>query len=177
MANQTWSVNGDLVKGNDMFLYLVDLSSGETMTADKVSAATVIAYSTSCSLEVNADTLDVTSKMSCRWNAVVPGNASYTVNAEALYCLKNKATANGAKTIDDLFAAMVAGDNIGWVMAQDKSTDCDSVEGPDISSPSTKPYYYGEAAITSLSISAGNNEIVSSSISLTGSGPVEYVNA
>lgn len=160
-----WSVNNDLVKGNDMWLYLVDLGTS-AMTSGMVSTAKVVAYAQSCSLEINADTLDVTTKLSCRWNAVLPGNASYTVNSDALYCLKSVADANSAFTIDNLFDAMVAGTNVGWVIAQDTSSDCGTVGGPD----TTKPYYYGEAAITSLSITAGNNEIVSSSISLTGSG-------
>lgn len=165
-----WSVNGDLVKGNDMFLYLVDIGDS-AMTSGMVSSAKVIAYATSCSLQVDADTLDVTSKFSCRWNAVVPGNASYTVSTDALYCKKANAAANDAMTIDDLFDAMVEGKNIGWVMAQDSKDDAEcEPEGPDL----TQPYYWGEAAITSLSIEAGNNEIVSSSISLTGSGPVNY---
>lgn len=164
-----WSVNNDLVKGNDMWLYLVDLN-GSGMTSGMVSSAKVVAYAQSCSLQVDADTLDVTSKLSCRWNAVMPGNASYTVSTDALYCKKSVADANNAYTIDSLFDAMVAGDNIGWVMAQDNSDDCTTVGGPDTS----KPYYWGEAAITSLSIEAGNNEIVSSSISLTGSGALNY---
>lgn len=160
-----WSVNTDLIKGNDMNLYLVDLSGG-TMTSGLVSSGKVVAYAQSCSLEINADTLDVSSKLSCRWNATLPGNGSYTVSSDALYCLQSSAAANSAVTIDDLFADMVNGDNVGWIMAQDSSETCGTVGGPDTS----KPYYYGEAAITSLSISAGNNEICTSSISLTGSG-------
>lgn len=165
-----WSVNNDLIKGNDLNLYLVVLGASSAMTEDKVATAEVIAYSSSCSLEINADTLDVTSKLSCRWNASVPGNGSYTVNADALYCLKSAAKANSAYTIDDLYETMVEGYNIGWVMAQDSSVTCGTIAGPDTS----KPYYYGEGVITSLSISAGNNEIVSSSISITGSGKPEF---
>ena len=160
-----WSVNSDLVKGNDMWLYLVDLSGG-TMTSGMVQNAKVLAYSQSCSFEINSDTLDVTTKLSCRWSAVMQGNASYTVNSDNLYCLQSSAAANGAMTVDDLFEAMVDGENIGWIMAQDSSDDCGTVGGPD----TTKPYYWGEAAITSLSITAGNNEICTSSITLTGSG-------
>lgn len=167
-----WSVNNDLVNGNDMWLYLVDLS-GSTMTSGMVSNAKVLAYSQSASLEVNADTLDVTTKLACRWNAVLPGNASYTVSSDNLYCLKSAADANNAWTIDNLFDAMITGDNIGWVLAQDSSDECGTVGGPDTS----KSYYWGEAAVTSLSITAGNNEIVSSSISLTGSGQVNYHSA
>ena len=160
-----WSANNDLVKGNDLWLYLVDLNGG-AMASGMVETAKVVAYAQSCSLEINADTLDVTSKLSCRWNAVLPGNASYTVNSDSLYCLKSAADANSAYTIDHLFDMMVDGENIGWVMAQDKSTECGTVGGPD----TTKPYYFGEAAISTLSINAANNEVASSSISLTGSG-------
>lgn len=167
-----WSVNNDLINGNDMFLYLVDLGTGGTMTSGMVSSAKVVAYAQSASLEINADTLDVTSKLSCRWNAVLPGNASYTVSSDSLYCLQSSAAANSAVTVDDLFEAMVEGDNIGWVMAQDSSETCGTVAGPDTS----KPCYWGEAAITSLSINAGNNEIVTSSITLTGSGKVNKMN-
>lgn len=165
-----WSVNNDLIKGNDMNLYLVVLGSAGTMDSGDVATAKVVAYSQSCSLEINADTLDVTSKLSCRWNAVVPGNGSYTVNADALYCKASAATANDAYTIDDLYESMVDGYNVGWVIAQDSSDECGTIEGPD----TTQPFYYGEGAITSLSISAGNNEIVSSSISITGSGKPEF---
>lgn len=163
-----WAVNTDLIKGNDMWLYLVDLQ-GSAMTSGMVADAKVLAYSQSCSLEINADTLDVTTKLACRWNAVLPGNASYTVSSDNLYCLRSSAQANSAFTVDDLFDAMVKGDNIGWILAQDSSDECGTVGGPD----TTKPYYYGEGAITSLSITAGNNEICTSSLSITGSGEVK----
>ena len=132
-----WSVNNDLIKGNDLWLYLVELEDS-AMTSGMVATAKVLAYSQSCSLEVNADTLDVTTKLACRWNAVLPGNASYTVSSDNLYCLKSAADANNAYTVDHLFDAMVKGDNIGWVLAQDSSTECGTVGGPDTS----KAYYY-----------------------------------
>ena len=166
-----WNVNTDLVKGNDMFLFLVKLNEGQDMTSGTVSNAKVVAYATSCSLEINADTLDTTSKLSCRWNSVMQGNASYTVSSDALYCKQSSASANSAYTIDDLFEAMVDGDNIGWVMAQN-SASC----GEAIAIDTASTYYYGTAAITSLSINAGNNEIANSSISLTGDGKPEKVN-
>ena len=164
-----WSVNNDLIKGNDLWLYLVELGES-AMTSGMVATAKVLAYSQSCSLEVNADTLDVTTKLACRWNAVLPGNASYTVSSDNLYCLKSAADANSAYTVDHLFDAMVKGDNIGWVLAQDSSTECGTVGGPD----TTKSYYFGEGAITSLSITGGNNEIATSSLTITGSGEVKY---
>ena len=165
-----WNVNTDLIKGNDLNLYLVELGDS-AMTSGMVSSAKVIAYSTSCSFEISSDSIDVTSKLSCRWNANVQGNASYTLSSDALYCLQSSASANNAYTVDDLFEAMCDGENVGWVLAKDSSSECGTISGPD----TTGICYFGEAAITSLSITGGNNEIASSSIQLTGSGrPYRY---
>ena len=160
-----WSENIDLRKGNDMWLYLVLPDSAGTISS-AITDAKVVAYASSCSLQIDADTLDVTSKLSCRWNATLPGNASYTVSSDALYCLKSSADNNSAYTIDHIFEAMVEGKNIGWYMGEDTADECGEVGGLDTS----KPYYYGTASITSLSIEASNNEICTSSITLTGSG-------
>lgn len=163
-----YSVMSDLTKANDFFLYLVNLSGG-SMTSGLVANAKVIAYATSCSLEINADTLDVTSKQSCRWNESLPGVGSYQVAADALYCKASNAHENGAVTIDDLYQDMIDGSNVGWIMATDRSSTGDTCTDP-VGPYTGATYYYGEASISSLSINAGNNEIVSSSISLTGSG-------
>ncbi len=183
-----WNVNNDLVKGHDLYLYIVMPAgsaetitlptSGEVATARADTAHTtvawtgaseVVAYATSCSLNIDADTLDTSSKLSCRWNSVMQGNASYTVSADALYCRQANASANTAYTIDDLFEKMVEGKNVGWIMAQDASETCGTIAGPDLK----QVVYAGTGAITSLSIEAGNNEVVSSSITITGDGKPE----
>lgn len=170
MASTNWNANKDLIVGNDLWLYLVDLGHGVSavpMTYNlAISSAAPIAYATSCSLEISADQLQASSKMSCRWNVSRQGEGSYTVNADALYCLQSSASANGAYTVDDLFEHLIAGDNIGWVIAKDSHTDCNTIGGPS----TDNVIYWGEAAITSLSINGGSNEIASSSISLAGSG-------
>ena len=170
-----WNANSDLIVGNDLWLYLVDLGSGNEASAMTYAMATssassqALAYATSCNFEMNADTLEGASKMSCRFNVSRAGQGSYQVTADALYCVQANAAANGCKTVDDLFEAFIKGANVGWVMAVDKSRDageCGVVMGPD----SSYPMYWGEASIGSLSITGGNNEICSTSISLTGSG-------
>lgn len=163
-----WNVNNDLMRGNDVYLYITLPNSAGTI-ASAATNAKVVAYATSCNLQIDSDTLDVTSKLSCRWQASIAGNASYTVTADALYCLRANAAANSAYTVDDLFNAMVEGNNVGWFMGSDSSTVCGQVRGLD----TTKPYYFGEGTITSLSIEAGNNDICSSSISINGSGKVK----
>ncbi len=70
MAQNTWNANKDLVVGNDLWLYLVDLGHGDSavpMTYAMATATTAaLAYATSCSLEISADQLEAASKMSCR---------------------------------------------------------------------------------------------------------------
>ena len=60
---------------------------------------------------------------------------------------------------------MIAGGAIGWKVG--KAKDSTTFELDD-----TKTYYSGEAFVTSLSLSAGNNEVASCSITLTGSGAI-----
>lgn len=166
----TWNANKDLIVGNDLWCYIVDLGHGESavpMTYElATTSAAPIAYATSCSLEISAEQLQASSKMSCRWNVSRQGEGSWTVSCDALLCLQSSASANGAYTVDDLFEAMIQGDNVGVVLAKDSHTDCNSIGGPS----TDNVIYWGEAAITSLSITGGNNEICSSSISLAGSG-------
>lgn len=89
MAN--WDINNDLVNGDDLLLYLT-------------SGKTVVAYATSCSINVEQETIDTSSKFSCRWNANMGGRASYTISADALYC----DNASGL-SFDDLLAMQVEG--------------------------------------------------------------------
>lgn len=157
MAKSTYNANTDLVKGNDLYLYLY---SGDT--------AEVLAFATSCSLQVDQETIDTSNKMMCRWNSVLGGNASYTINADALYTQAGK---EGVE-FDDLMQYMLKGDPIKWAIGKCVNSMCEG-EGPDYSLDTTAQYYTGSAVVTSLSLEAGNNEIASSSITLTGSGAVE----
>lgn len=159
-----FNVNTDLVMGNDLHLFLVMPDTAGTISS-AITDSEVLAYATSCELQIDAETIDTTSKLSCRWNSVRQGNASYTVNADALYALQSKMAAMSAYTVDDLFECLVNGKNIGWYMGQN-SAECGATPVLD----QTRPYYYGTAAITSLSITGGNNEVCSSSITLTGNG-------
>lgn len=153
-----WDVNKDLIKGDDLLLYL---TSGQT----------VLAYATSCSIQIDQETLDTSSKFSCRWNANLGGRASYTISADALYC-KNESGLSGL-SFDDLLDMMIDGDNIDWYIGQEVPRGTgETCDERSHALDTTKPYYSGKAIVTSVSLSAGNNEIASCSISLTGSGEI-----
>lgn len=148
-----WNIDNDLVQGDNLLLYLT-------------SGKTVLAYATSCSVQIDQESQDVSSKFSCRWNANIAGRASYTVSSDALYC----SNASGI-SFDGLFALMVAGDNVDWYMGQESAWTGNCEDNPH-TLDTGKPYYSGKALVTSLSLEAGNNEVATCSITLTGSGEI-----
>lgn len=146
----------DLVLGDDLFLYLFQDNK-------------VLAFAQSCSLEVAGETIDVSNKMSCRWVANLAGKNSYTVSADALYT-----QATGVCSFDTLMTKMMAGGEIDWAIG--KAIEEDDCTTATFALDTDKTYYSGKAIITSLSLSAGNNEVASSSISLTGVGAIAINN-
>lgn len=153
-----WNTNTDLINGDNLLLYLT-------------SANTVVAYATSCSLQIDQEVVDTSSKFSCKWNATKGGRCGYTVSADALYCKATSASANSGVSFDALMALMLAGDAIDWTVGQEQAFTGSCEDNPHVLD-TTKPYYSGKAVITSLSLEAGNNEIASSSFSATGSGEI-----
>lgn len=145
----TWNVGTDLINGDELLLYL---TSGQT----------VVAYATSVSLQVDSETIDTSSKFSCRWASNLGGRASYTISADALYC-----NAAQGVSFDGLLEMMVEGKPVEWYIGQEAAFDGNCDENPH-TLDTTKRYYNGKAIVTSVSLEAGNNEICTCSISLTG---------
>mgnify|MGYP003288380392 CR=1 FL=1 len=150
----TWNIANDLINGDELLLYLT-------------TGKTVVAYATSCSIQVDSETIDTSSKFSCRWASNMGGRASYTISADALYC-----DAETGISFDDLLKYMVAGDPIEWYVGQEAAFDGNCDENPH-TLDTAKTYYNGKAVVTSVSLNAGNNEIASCSISLTGEGAIQ----
>lgn len=152
MAN--WNENSDLIHGDNLLLYLT-------------SGKTVVAYATSCSLQVDSETIDTSSKFSCKWQSNMGGKAGYTISADALYSSNEDGI-----SFDDLLGFMVGGEQVEWYMGQESGWTGNCSENPH-TLDTTKTYYNGKAVVTSCSLEAGNNEIASCSITLTGAGEIE----
>lgn len=142
--------NEDLILANDLNLWI---TSGSTDV--------VVAYATSVNVSISSDSIDTSNKMSPRWAMFLAGSASYEVSTEALYT-RNDAVIG----YDWLMEKMVAGDAVTWKIGTKVATE------NDYSLDTSKPYYSGKAVITSLSLSAGNNEVASASATLTGTGAI-----
>lgn len=150
-----WNENTDLIHGDSLLLYLT-------------SGKTVVAYATSCSLQTDSESIDTSSKFSCKWASAMGGKASYTISADALYC---NANADGV-SFDKLLEFMVSGEQIEWYMGQEEAFEGACDENPH-TLDTTKTYYNGKAVVTSCSLEAGNNEIATCSITLTGAGEIQ----
>lgn len=162
-----WNTTNDLVMGKNLLFYLISGSTSPTGTTK------VLAYATSCSIQIDGEELEASSKFSCKWASHLGGRASYTVSVDALYCNASSAEANGAISFDELLKIMVKGDSVGWVLGQEvDKADNVACENFNHAFDSSKPYYYGKAAITSLSLSAGNDEMSSCSMTMSGDGEI-----
>ena len=154
-----WNESTQLVHGDDLLLYLV--SSGR-----------VLAYATSCSLQIDAESIDTSSKFSCKWQSNMGGKAGYTISADALYAQKLSGdTSCSAISFDTIIELMVKGNQIDWYMGEEVEHNGTCDENPH-TLDTNKNYYNGKAVVTSCSLEAGNNEIASCSITLTGAGEI-----
>ena len=154
-----WNENDQLVQGDNLLLYLVN-------------SGTVLAYATSCSIQVDSESIDTSSKFSCKWASAMGGKASYTISADALYASLSGDSASIAISFDTLIEHMVTGDQIEWYMGEEVEFDGVCDENPH-TLDTGKTYYNGKAVVTSCSLEAGNNEIASCSITLTGAGEIQ----
>lgn len=149
-----WNQAEDIILGDKLNLYL---TSGQT----------ILAYSTNASLSIESETIDVSSKFSCRWNSNLNGKASYTITADALYCKKE-----GAMSFDTLLDLMLVGEPVEWYLGQEEDFEGACEENPHTLDTS-KPFKTGKAVITSLSLDASQGEIASCSTTLTGAGEIQ----
>jgi hypothetical protein len=98
------------------------------------------------------------------------GKASYTISADALYCQN----VEGAISFDTLLEYMVKGEQIEWYMGEEQEHTGSCETNPHtLDTSEGKTYYNGKAVVTSVSLEAGNNEIASCSITLTGAGEIQ----
>ena len=134
-----------LVNGTDLLLKVGSSNSNEV----------VVAFATSCSLEISMDEIDQTNKDSEGWKQIIGGLRSWSVSAEALYQNEaessKKAFTDFWDNIDNRTKVFVELTRAGTLTSDNK-------------------YYHGEAYITSLSVNGGTEDQATFSVSLTGTG-------
>ena len=132
-----------------------------------------IAFGTSCSIDISAETVDTSNKMSGNWKEFMTGQLSYTISSESLmtYTIakdvpegsgEEKGDLSGLATYTDLLEAMLTRAPIKFEMGTAKSAEEDY--GIDAK------FLSGSAVITSLNMTAQSGQICTCSVSLQGSG-------
>lgn len=141
----------DTITGDYLFMFVQD-------GAEKFP----IAFGTTCGVDVSADTIDTSNKMSGSWKEYLTGQLGWTVQCDALYSKKT-----GHMSFDKLKALMAARQPIPVVLAS--HTQADEASEYEIA----KEFVSGMAVITALSLKADNGAICTSSVTLQGTGALE----
>ena len=145
----------DLIRGEELLIYVND--GAKTLP---------IAFASSHSLSLSADTIDTSNKMSGRWKAAISGQLGWQLTAEALL---SKGT--GHLSFQTLAKLMAKGSPVEVVIANAKTVV--APEDDAFAIDATKKWYSGTAFITSLDKKADKGAICSSSITLQGTGALK----
>ena len=143
-----------LVNGTDLLLRVGGSDSTES----------VVAYATTCSLEISMDEIDQTNKDSEGWKEIIGGLRSWNVSTDALY--QNEGDGTSALDFKD-FWNRVGGPSDG------RTPVYIEMAVRNESSAHNNVYYHGKGYVTSLSLTGGTEDQATYSVSITGSGKLE----
>lgn len=153
MAEKKYDSSKDMVVGDKLMLF-VEVTKGPQ------KEVVPIAFGTSCGIDISADTIDTSNKMSGNWKEYLTGQLGYTVSSESMLSLKT-----GHLSFVTLKELMKKRTPIPFVIAKTEESEGDFPKGEE--------YVKGNAIITALSMKADNGAICTSSVTLQGTGPLE----
>lgn len=147
------SYNSDqLLKGDELFVYVkTGSTTGNTDYAP-------IAYSTSCSLNISADSIDTSNKMAGVWASALAGKLSWTISTEALMSYDNTGYSYFFDKLVDRTPFLI------------KFGQVTNLASGDFTMNASKVYYTGQAYCTSCNLTADNGGVCTMSIEFTGDG-------
>jgi predicted secreted protein len=139
----------NVIKGSDLMLFV-----------KQDATYTTIAFATACQLQVNANTLETSSKDSGKWTAKQTSKLNWSVTTDALF---------STVEFSALFNKMVARSELEIAFTIATNADSDSGKPSGGWTPDTSGYR-GKCVITSLSANAPDNENATFNVSLEGTG-------
>lgn len=154
------------IKGENLMLWVVE----NDIFGNGSLALTPFALAQTCSLNVNTDSFDATSKDNGSWSAPKPGMKSWSVSSDNLYC----------PHADKLLLAQINSIEfpIYWLPAENTEADNQVTHAPALTvDGQTYMGYYGKAWINSYSANAANGEASNYTINMTGTGPLIPTNS
>lgn len=153
MAEKKYDSSKDMIVGDKLMLFV-------EVTKESQKEVVPIAFGTSCGIDISADTIDTSNKMSGNWKEYLTGQLGYTVSSESMLSLKT-----GHLSFVTLKELMKKRMPIPFVIAKTEESEGDFPKGEE--------YVKGNAIITALSMKADNGAICTSSVTLQGTGPLE----
>lgn len=151
----TYDSNTALLTGDKIMLYVeVPPTSGQGS-----GTLTPVAFGTGCSIEITADTIDTSNKMSGDWKEFLTAQLGFTANCDSMLSFTD-----GHLSFNLLREMMSKRKAVAFVMAMPADTT-EFAKGTE--------YVRGKAVITSLSMTANNGEICSCSLQMQGTGALE----
>ena len=154
MAEKKYDSSKDMIVGDKLMLFV------EVTKEPSTKEIVPITFGTSCGIDISADTIDTSNKMSGIWKEYLTGQLGYTVSSESMLSLKS-----GHMSFVSLKELMKKRTPIPFVIAKTEETEGDFPKGEE--------YVKGNAIITALSMKADNGAICTSSVTLQGTGPLE----
>jgi len=149
----TYDSGVDTLYGDKLMLYISQVTDG-------VESLLPVAFGTSCNIDITADTLDSTNKMSGDWKEALVGQLGWSVGSESLLSIKEGHLS--FKTLKEMFKARKP---LIVVLGQSKT----ETEGFAVDSE----FVRGKAVITNLSMTAQSGQFCTCSIQLQGHGALD----
>lgn len=147
----------------------------------------VIAASTSCSININADTIDVSTKDSGRFGSSLAGKVTWDISADALFMVSD--SGDTRYSYEKLLDSLISGEplDVSWATVSNFDTanaasDNNSDEYGNVFTPSrkqtsAKDLYSGKAVVTSLQLTADNGSLSTYSVTFAGKGKITKTTA
>ena len=148
------------------------IGSGET--------ASTLACATSLSINVNADTIDVSCKDSGKFGASIPGKISWDLSTDCLFVTED--VSGGTKSnYAELMKALIDGTPLLATWSTVANFDTANAAGGDSDghvfnsqnkAEDAKDLFYGTVVLTSVSLTADNGSLSTYSVQMAGKGAI-----
>lgn len=175
-AEVKYNAKQDTIQGDRIMLFVENNPYGGSTGDATAQTLYPVAFGTSCSVEISADTIDTSNKMGGNWKNTLAGQLGWTVSCDALL-----SKVKGHMSFETLKQIMSARRPIVVILGKVADNDDDFKEAANAGyalDANDTVYVRGSAVITSLSLNAGGgSEIASCSITLTGDGALEEAKA
>lgn len=150
------------------------IGSGET--------AHTLACATSLSVNVNADSIDVSCKDTGKFGASIAGKISWDISTDCLFVTEDAEGGTGTKSnYAELMKALIDGTPLLATWSTVKNFDTANAAGGDedghvfnkiTKAEDAKDLFYGTVVLTSVSLTADNGSLSTYSVSMQGKGAI-----